>query len=405
MSMQSMLDRSISPIQVIPKNDVSIYHIRKNNTECITAIDLSLIASTTTTTATNHSSVFKSSKKSGTNHLNSVSFKNTIINERTPAVVHSNTFGNNTITTLACSDTGFTTVDTSSSSSLEDNGFTTCFTENSEPNVLDDLEEVNNTNVTSVVNEMYHIPGPSDMQQHLKKNNNINGCVRETRGQGHNKSSKDIELTTKAKEFYSKYWSFMSKDELGWKCVYVKIGRYIVTGGADIEVYVIPSLRNSINFSWNKLNAIENLEYFHTKEALYTHVTENSSLLDSWDELWLKLYQAGWREVREMESSSASVKTYLPSYYELCFSNEYIDITSEQNKVIPGLHKFVSRQALRKYVSRFPFLLQSENQFLQTLKRYSWEINQKNQVKWELDSVFDNSLCDFQFNARTKKDW
>ena len=169
---------------------------------------------------------------------------------------------------------------------------------------------------------------------------------------------------------------------------------------------------------------MQNLEYFYSKEALHLHVRENPCLTEGWSLLWPRLCAAGWARVEETlvggskvvgaqgvktavgKSSNGAAAAAAPVAtvgntvcFTLNFAANYLSTndSKKSNNInsigagagagaatgtlqaelskgqVPGVHIFVSRAALTQYAARFPYLLQDEEQFMQTLGRYQWE--------------------------------
>ena len=282
-------------------------------------------------------------------------------------------------------------------------GLTTCATERSvlieaklesnhasnslnESNVIIDSDE---NKCSAIGGNNFRIPGPSDIWKDTGYEVYSTGRgttaprVRIPVGKGQRVDQSNAELL--AAEFYRKNWSLLRT--AGWKCVYFK-SNVLLKVGKEIEVYVTPLLRTGINTNINKLNAVENVEFFYSKLALHTHVLENPCLLlDGRDDLWYLLSSAGWVEVHEDDGRVK--RNYRPTYYALSFAQNYFK-HGGLDELIPGLHKFASFQSLNVYIHRFPFLLQSEENFVLTLKRLNWVVNENKEVQW---TSYDSKMC------------
>lgn len=57
--------------------------------------------------------------------------------------------------------------------------------------------------------------------------------------------------------------------------------------------------------------------------------------------------------------------------------------SDESQLLVPGVHSFVSRIALMRYIARFPYLLQTTEQIMCTLSRFGWERqSNSNKFRW-----------------------
>jgi len=233
------------------------------------------------------------------------------------------------------------------------------------------------------------IPGPSDILKDTGYDVYSTGresVVPRVRSQAVSRGVDESAVESVAAEFYRRNWGALKR--AGWKCVYFK-SSVLLQVGKEIEVYMTPMMRSNINTNLNKLNVVENIEFFYSKLALRTHVLENPCLLvDGRDELWTLLSSAGWIEAHEDDGRIKS--SYRPSYYTLSFAQNYLK-NGGLNELIPGVHKFTSFPSLAVYIHRFPFLLQSEETFISTLKRLNWVVNEEKKVRWTVD---DSKLCE-----------
>jgi hypothetical protein len=96
------------------------------------------------------------------------------------------------------------------------------------------------------------------------------------------------------------------------------------------------------------------------------HVTENPCLLLSWKELWPLLQLEGWRKIDLSTAKLHKVGSPITSKIALAYKPN--DLPSLE----PGIHIFVSKSAMLRYISRFPYLLQERKVLVRTLLRLKW---------------------------------
>lgn len=267
-------------------------------------------------------------------------------------------------------------------------GLTTVATEESErvDVRLESTERISSDAIemSSAGGNHLRVPGPSDILKDtgydVYSTGRENAAPRARSQAGGRVGGVELSTVESAAEFYRRNWGVLKKT--GWKCIHFK-SSVLLYVGKEIEVYMTPMMRSNINTNLNKLNAVENVEFFYSKVALHSHVMENPCLLvDGRDELWASLSSAGWVEVHADDGRTKS--NYCPSYYTLSFAKKYLK-NDGLNELMPGLHKFTSFTSLVVYIHRFPFLLQSEETFISTLKRLKWVVNEKKKVRWTAD--------------------
>lgn len=283
-------------------------------------------------------------------------------------------------------DSGRTPHAACSADPFKSEGLTTVATEDSEriDARLESTERISSDAISAGGNRLW-VPGPSDIWKDTGYD--VYSTGRESAaprvrsqagGRGGGVEQSEAELGA---EFYRRYWGVLKT--AGWKCIYFK-SSVLLHVGKEIEVYMTPMVRSNINTNLNKLNAVENFEFFYSKVALRTHVLENPCLLaNGREELWTFLSSAGWVEVHADDGRTKN--NYCPSYYTLSFAQKYLKKNGGLSEPMPGLHKFTSFTSLAVYIHRFPFLLQSEDTFISTLKRLKWVVNEKKKVHWTAD--------------------
>ena len=138
----------------------------------------------------------------------------------------------------------------------------------------------------------------------------------------------------------------------------------------DNDFYMTP-----LSAALNIEKSIENLEYFHTKDAIMAHVEANPVLSLGWKDLWPILNSHGWE-------ISPLTKTGKPGGYQSIPS-------SSKEKLKYGVHKFSSKLAVSKFISRFPFPLQDDAVFIGTLEQQGMyrisQANSEDPVKFSVD--------------------
>lgn len=136
---------------------------------------------------------------------------------------------------------------------------------------------------------------------------------------------------------------------------------------------------------------VQNLDFFHTREVMEAHLVENPCLTEDWAGLWERLQEQGWRRLEDPHTQKT-----VCYYYDVRFS--YVRGVSaakaaatatsihglREKGLLPGQQLFVSKLATIQYLARFPYLLQEDSVFLETLARLGWEVDTDAQkVGWE----------------------
>lgn len=355
LSMTSMLSRGKAEFAVYQKEELSVYYqiAQEDNS----------YAPSTHLTATN---------RTAASAIASIDNKNENDSGRTPhAACNTEPFKSEGLTTVATEDSERVDTDARLESSTE-----RC--------ISSDAAIDNMMTSTSTGGNRLRVPGPSDIWKDtgydVYSTGGRESAVPRVRNQvGGREGGVGQSEAECAAEFYRRNWGVLKK--AGWKCIYFK-SSILLHVGKEIEVYVTPMMRSNINTNLNKLNAVENVEFFYSKVALRAHVMENPCLLvEGRDELWTFLSSAGWIEVHADDGRTKN--NYCPSYYTLSFAQKYLKKNDDGlNELVPGLHKFTSFPSLTVYIHRFPFLLQSEDTFISTLKRLKWVVNDKKKVRW-----------------------
>lgn len=225
-------------------------------------------------------------------------------------------------------------------------------------NVVTPYEELDN-DTKIVIYEKYlaRVPGPSDIVKSLKPTKTRKSVTDVEK-------DKQREIALKQQEIYSTL-----KMNIGWRH-----DNDPNVGGDDREIFFTPLCKGSTK------EGIENLSFFHTKSACYEHFRQNPCLsLKTTDEMLSLLKTHGWiQEEREDKKSNTSYTsfTYKPAKDTL-------------KVVTPGLHYFNNYKALVQFVSRFPFALQDNDTFANTLSLHGWTEKKK---KWSVDGRNLDSL-------------
>lgn len=170
------------------------------------------------------------------------------------------------------------------------------------------------------------------------------------------------------KHLKSQKWDAM-KTSMGWTLVWDKLTPSCI----DVkELYVIPSI-----LSKKRVELIQNLEFFAGDEFLY-HLSLNPHITEEWRYLWPRLQDHGWEAIDltnpnenylnllnnlNLDKNHKVAYVYLGSYKKL-----------KSHELIPGLHVFLSKIALVRYISRFPYLLQNNSDLTETLERHGWKV-------------------------------
>lgn len=210
------------------------------------------------------------------------------------------------------------------------------------------------TDLTSQVKAKQRVAGPSDKQACIDKlleNDTSSRSNRGGRSRGDNASGADeIEMNRQ----FSAQWKGMVGCS-GWAMVWGKAKiDFNNIPMPDYEFYFTPLSSGIISES------IENLEFFYTKDAMKAHLISNPCLTFEWVKLWPMLNRQGWERVYQSTKKGSSAS-----------SLEFSRLPSSTKREA-GLHKFASKLALLKYISRFPYPLQTDEVFKATLEAHGW---------------------------------
>lgn len=197
------------------------------------------------------------------------------------------------------------------------------------------------------------VPGPSDITKYLK--------IDASRGR---KASTDLEkdkvrdINRKQQDIYG----LLRSPTIGWRH---DVDHDI--GSEDHEIFFTPLSKMSTK------EGIENLSFFHTKAACYEHFLKNPCLSFETEGEMIKLLEKhGWLEEDKTDKKGKHSHTV--------YSYEPAKDRKQQDRL--GLHLFNNYSALVRFVSRFPFPLQDDETFAQTVRDHGW-IN-KNK-KWSAE--------------------
>jgi hypothetical protein len=111
------------------------------------------------------------------------------------------------------------------------------------------------------------------------------------------------------------------------------------------------------------------LDYFDEKD-FKIHLHQNECLTMSWGDVWKKLRDAGWRPSKFSSRGKSETCYQFPA--ALTVTEEHFP--NSKGQLTPGIHSFYSKLALVQYIARFPYLLQPDKQFIETLKRFGWKV-------------------------------
>lgn len=105
------------------------------------------------------------------------------------------------------------------------------------------------------------------------------------------------------------------------------------------------------------------------------HLTQNPCLLQTWQELWRRLQNHGWRAIELASHHPLMIDELNPEDHRVAYvyAPENLSVTYEA-----GAHVFTSKSAVIQYIARFPYLLQEESCLAQTLLRHHWKRNAQN---------------------------
>jgi len=235
-------------------------------------------------------------------------------------------------------------------------------------NVVTPFEEFDN-DTKIVVYEKYlaRVPGPSDIVNSLKP-------ARTRKSVTDEEKVKQREIAQMQQEIYSTL-----KINIGWRH-----DNDPNVGGDDREIFFTPLCKGSTK------EGIENLSFFHTKSACYEHFRQNPCLsLKTTGDMLSLLKDHGWiQEEREDKKSKISYTSFI-----------YKPAKDMRKEVTPGLHYFNNYKALVRFVSRFPFALQDNETFANTVSLHGWTEKKK---KWSVDG---KNLGSFTLAELRKEIW
>eukprot|EP01034_Spumella_vulgaris_P025975 gene25975-32488_t len=149
----------------------------------------------------------------------------------------------------------------------------------------------------------------------------------------------------------------------------------ISLSGLEEDLFVVPGVKL---FSLD--NCTENLEYFHTSQAMIQHLQSNPCLCQHWDDLWEQLQRAGWREEDPSSTSltTTSNTTSDDNNSKYCFPLAACLLGSQ---TVSGVHTFASQDGLEAYIGRFPYLLQDDATLAATLHAHKWSVRRVHMVE------------------------
>eukprot|EP01040_Poterioochromonas_malhamensis_P008464 gene8464-9159_t len=135
-----------------------------------------------------------------------------------------------------------------------------------------------------------------------------------------------------------------------------------------LESYVIPRF---LTFRYSKLiPQIQNLDFFYFKDMM-THLAKYNCLSSSPKELWKDLQGQGWKSVKvTIPPRDPNEKKKEEIYYRYVPAKEFIV------RYTKGFHEFHSFRALMDYISRFPYLMENDQELMKTLKIHRWVIHE-----------------------------
>jgi hypothetical protein len=188
---------------------------------------------------------------------------------------------------------------------------------------------------------------------------------------------------------------------------------------SDIVLYTVPLVTRFCH-DVKDIQLVENLEYFHEKESMLLHLLQNPCVAEDWHQMWPRLQAAGWEHVKtdqqkkgKGKGSSAQRKPFFfPSFvarYLLEDSEGVADVSEKsvermcERGLVPGIHLFVSRVALSRYIARFPHLLQTDEELVGTLRRYGWELEETETISEA--GVKKRTRCLWVFLSEDSSSW
>lgn len=183
------------------------------------------------------------------------------------------------------------------------------------------------------------VEGPSDHSRALS------GLLSASSRRGAHTSQSEEALEKDKTRLFNGYWSGM-KHAMNWR---IEWGNETLI---ENNFYMTP---HSTKLDLGK--SIENLEYFYSQDAMLRHIEENPCLTYEWKAVWPMLEKAGWSKVN---GNSSSKKV------------QYVYQRPSGAKLQLGLTRFYSKLALCTYINRFPYALQDNTRFAETLQRHGW---------------------------------
>jgi hypothetical protein len=200
------------------------------------------------------------------------------------------------------------------------------------------------------------VSGPSDRSEALR------ALTEESSGRGvrgRSGTSEDAQVEKDDNRRFAASWSGM-KQAMHWRVEWKDEAKCPTF---DHNYYMAPG-SGALDLS----TSIENLEFFHTQAAMLKHIDRNPWLTYEWKALWPLLQSAGWEQV--------VVKKNIEYIY--MGSDSTSGSETPTNKISGkalGLHRFRSKSALCVFINRFPFLLQDDDVFSDTLVEHGWVKN------------------------------
>lgn len=157
------------------------------------------------------------------------------------------------------------------------------------------------------------------------------------------------------------------------------------------QIFLTPSTDESE--LQKEVNLVRNLDYFERSD-MNIHLFYNQCLLEDWSLTWQRLESKGWLRINKDLFSNYISKVPILYRNEI---EKYDDIflyspilQDPSLSFTPGVNLFVSELTLKLFISRYPYLLQDQIRFLETLILHNWEFTSSidfKQVEFDFESI------------------
>lgn len=236
-------------------------------------------------------------------------------------------------------------------------------------------------NSKGVPKVIYRVNGPSNFE--LFKANAVNvSYVRNSRHDAPDLTQSTIKQNSLSLAEADATLSSLKKFS-EWSIKWIKVPLAIETTDQKL---IFTSFNGEVAQTLDFNSVVENINFFHGNDAIIEHFNDNPCYkIEDFHGLWEMLQEAGW-ERRRVPKPQPTPKKDAKRQKENTEWWEYVytkpnkwpgESTKNYGQYRPGVTKFNSKYALQGYISRFPFLLQTDDVFARTLIAKQWIVRPK----------------------------